>query len=103
MYYRAFSLGEVRLWVFGTVLATIALALVLLIQSAPSAQAEDGGPPLGDCFGGALSSEPLHCYLLEQAQKAGEINIDAIYEVANGVFAYLRQEDNIDSFVERPV
>ena len=36
-------------------------------------------PPLGDCFGGALSGDPMHCYVLEQAQAAGLIDILGVY------------------------
>ena len=37
-------------------------------------------PPLGDCFGGALSEDPLHCYVLEQAQAAGLMDILGVYD-----------------------
>ena len=42
--------------------------------------AASGDPPLGDCFGGALSEDPLHCYVLEQARAAGLIDVAGIYE-----------------------
>ena len=73
-------------------LGTLALAFVLMVQSVPFAHAEDGEPPLGDCFGGILSSEPLHCYLLEQGQVSGKIDIEAIYEAGNGIYVFLRQK-----------
>ena len=38
------------------------------------------GPPLGDCFGGALSDDPFVCYLLEQAQAAGMIGVEGVYK-----------------------
>ena len=37
-------------------------------------------PPLRDCFGGALSEDPLHCYVLEQAQAAGLMDILGVYD-----------------------
>ena len=37
-------------------------------------------PPLGDCFGGALSEDPMHCYVLEQAQAAGLMDILGVYD-----------------------
>ena len=52
-------------------------------------------PPLGDCFGGALSSEPLHCYVLEQAHEEGVIDIEAIYDTGTSLYVYLRQKDAI--------
>ena len=41
--------------------------------------------PLGDCWGGALSAEPLHCYILEEAQRAGVIDVDAIFHTPDNV------------------
>ena len=36
-------------------------------------------PPPGDCWNGVLSDDPLHCYILEEAQRTGHIDIVAIY------------------------
>ena len=49
-----------------------------------------------DCFAGALSRDPLHCHVLEEAHNAGIIEVDAIYGVARGLFIYLTQDDNVD-------
>ena len=49
-------------------------------QATPSPSA---APPLGDCFSGALRDDPLHCYVLEQAQRDGTIDIEAMY-IADG-------------------
>ena len=43
-------------------------------------QAVDDDSPLGDCFGGVLSEDPMHCYVLEQAQAQGLIDILGMYE-----------------------
>ena len=40
-------------------------------------------PPLGKCFGGVLSEDPLHCYVLERAQKRKVIEVEKIYLVGN--------------------
>ena len=37
-------------------------------------------PSLDDCFGGALSDDPMHCYLLKQAEARGLIDIVGLYE-----------------------
>ena len=47
--------------------------------------AASGDPPLGDCFGGALSEDPLHCYVLERARAAGLIDVAGIYKTLGGV------------------
>ena len=52
-------------------------------------------PPLGDCFGGALSADPLHCHVLEEAHNAGIIEVDAIYGVARGLFIFLTQGERL--------
>ena len=56
------------------------LALVLLLvahsQSPPANALEQVEPPPGDCWGGALSAEALHCYVLEEVQRAGHIEVD---------------------------
>lgn len=56
-----------------TIIAALAVA-ALTLYAVPF------NPPLGDCFGGALSQDPLHCYALEQAHREGVIDIHAIYE-----------------------
>ena len=37
-------------------------------------------PPPGDCWGGALSDDPLHCYALEEAQRDGIIEVEGVYD-----------------------
>ena len=54
------------------------------------------GDSVDDCFAGALSRDPLHCHVLEEAHNAGIIEVDAIYGVARGLFIYLTQDDNVD-------
>ena len=51
-----------------------------IVSAEPSHTGRDGvPPPPGDCWGGALSDDPLHCYVLEQAQSEGIIDVDAVY------------------------
>ena len=76
-------------------LASVALTLALMIQSAPLAHADDPDPRLGDCFGGALSEDPLHCYVLEEAHREGVIDVDAVYRAGGALFIYLTQTDPV--------
>ncbi len=74
------------------------LALPVQAQAqTPEPQTEGAGaePPLGDCFGGALSGEPLHCYLLEQAEAEGLLSVEAMYNVVGNLYIFLRQTDGI--------
>ena len=48
-------------------------------------------PPLGDCFGGALSEDPMHCYVLEQAQAEGLIDILAFHDGEDVLYVSIRQ------------
>ncbi len=52
---------------------------------------------VGDCWGGVLGNAPLHCYVLEQAQMAGEIDVESIYEAPNNVLhIFLRGSEPLD-------
>ena len=57
------------------------------------------GPPLGDCFGGVLSKDPLHCYALEQADEQGIIDVETVYDVGGTLYFSLRQNDPVGSHV----
>ena len=57
-------------------------------------------PPPGDCWNGALSGDPLHCYILEEAQRAGQIEVAAVYEAPSGpLYIFLRQDEPISEQV----
>ena len=59
--------------------------------------AQEPEPPPGDCWNGALSKDPLHCYIFEEAQRAGEIDIAVVY-VAPGdgpLYIFLSQTEPI--------
>lgn len=68
-----------------TIIAALAVA-VLTLYAVPL------NPPLGDCFGGALSQDPLHCYALEQAHRQGLIDIRAIYDVNGRLYVSIANE-----------
>ena len=58
-------------------------------------------PPPGDCWNGALSRDSLHCYILEEAQRAGQIEVDAVYLTPGGgaLYIFLRQDGPISDQV----
>ena len=77
-------------------------------ESEPTPTSEAGSkvpPPPGDCWNGVLSDEPLHCHILEEAQRAGHIEVVAMYQVHERRFfegplhIYLRQAEPLSSKV----
>ena len=54
------------------------------------------GPPLGDCYGGALSEDPIICYVVKQAEAEGLIDVLGVYEGGEGgyhqLYVSIRQE-----------
>ena len=68
-----------------TIIAALAVA-ALTLYAVPF------NPPLGDCFGGTLSPNPLYCYALEQARRQGVIDIHAIYDVNGSLYVSITTE-----------
>ena len=87
----------------GHLLSLAALTATLLVYGATPLHAQEPAPqaPPGDCWNGALSGDPLHCYILEEAQRAGEIEVDAVYLAPGGgpLYIFLRQDEPIDEQV----
>ena len=48
-----------------------------------------------ECWDGVLSAEPLHCYILQQAQEQGLLAVDAIYDVWGHLRVYVKQDGYI--------
>ena len=98
-----------------TGLVTLAALITLLLAatSAPIAHAQEPEPtptpgagstvppPPGDCWNGALSDEPLHCHILEEAQRAGHFEVVAMYTThrRGPLHIYLRQTEPLNSEV----
>ena len=59
----------------------------------PTPEAAASGPALGNCFGGALSEDPLHCHVLEQADAQGLIDVVGVYDAAGLLYVSIRQEE----------
>ena len=49
-----------------------------------------------DCFGGALSSDPIHCDVFDWAHNEGVIDVDVVYRMGNSLYIYLTQTDRLD-------
>ena len=92
--------------------AVAVLALALVVSSVSVVQAQDAeqtatatptaaaGPPLGDCYGGTLSQDPLHCYALEQAEREKLIDVTALYAAPGGpLYVWLRQTGPVSGSV----
>ena len=98
-----------------TSLVTLGVLVLLLITapSGPIAHAQEPEPtptpeadskmppPPGDCWNGALSDEPLHCHILEEAQRAGHFEVVAMYTAHDSgpLHIYLRQTEPLSSEV----
>ena len=52
--------------------------------------------PSDDCFGGALSDDALHCYVLQKAHDEGIIVVDAVYRGGKVLFVYLDQTNYVE-------
>ena len=74
------------------VLVGLAMFAILAAYAPPVAHA---GDPPDDCWGGALSADPLHCYVLDQAHSAGVIDLDALYEGNGILYVYLAQTEPV--------
>ena len=70
----------------GTVVAALAVAL-LTLYAVPL------NPPLGNCFGGALSDDPVHCYVLEEAYRDGVINVEKVYDADEVLYFAVKQSE----------
>ena len=58
----------------------------------PEATATAEPSPPGKCWGGAVSEDPLHCYMLQEAQRAGKITVSEVYEAPNNVLHIFIEE-----------
>ena len=78
---------RLRAAVAGCVAFAVGLAITSMVHA--------DSPPLGKCYGGALSSEPLHCYILEQAKADEVLEVEAVYEAGGSVYVYISQKGNM--------
>ena len=75
-------------------------------DTSSAAESDHVPAPPGDCWNEALSRDPLHCYFLEEAQRAGEIEVAAVYLAPGGgpLYIFLEQRtpitDEVAQFFE---
>ena len=77
------------------VLVGSAVLAVLGLASLVGAQEPTHGNSR-DCFGGALSSDPIHCEVLEWAHNSGLIDVDGVYRAGKALYIYLNRTDHLD-------
>ncbi len=107
-------LGVLRLGIIGGLLVLLALVVVACDNPEPEITSEPTNPtsgqtpgsastPMsaietGDCWGGALSAEPMHCYVIEQAEAEGVLEVEGLYDDGGGTlyifFNYLKEVDS---------
>ena len=113
MHKRTSKLTQTRRLAWTSLVTLSMLVLLLTVySSSPTAQAQEPEqtptpessnvpPPPGDCWSGALSDDPLHCHILEEAQRAGEIEVAAVYQSPGGgrgsLHIYLRQREPLST------
>ena len=72
-----------------------ALLAVYVLMPDPASADSDVAPPPRHCWGGVLFEDPLHCYVFEEAQRAGLMEVDSIF-LAPGLaplYVYLKQSE----------
>lgn len=81
-----------------TALAITALTGIWLSHRVSPAFADE--PPVdAGCFNGALSDDPLHCYVLEAAQREGIIKIESIFQGGKVLYVYLHDAEPVSNEV----
>ena len=79
-----------------TALAITALAGTWLSNRVSPAFA--GEPPVdAGCFNGALSDDPLQCYVLEAAEREGIIKIESIFQGGKVLYVYLHDAEPVSN------
>ena len=69
----------------GIWLVALVAAATVGVLVAGSPRAVHASDPPGDCWDGALSAEPIQCYVLEEAQRAGMIEVNAIFHTPDNI------------------
>ena len=58
-------------WVILLTITALSATLLVYLATPADPQERAPQPPPGDCWNSALSRENVHCYILEEAQRAG--------------------------------
>ena len=96
MHERVAGMAQRTRWVVGVGMAlAVVLAAVWLIAADPKSEPA----VIDDCFGGALSQDPLHCAVLELAHNEGIMEVDAVYRAGTSLYLYLAQSESVSDEV----
>ena len=84
--------------------ATVVAVIVLLLAAHSfgqhvQAQEFPDASPVGNCFGGTFTADPLHCHAFEQAYVAENLDIEAIYQGGGALFVYVTGSDPVEDDV----
>ena len=113
MHERMVGMARRTRWVAWVGLALVAvLAAVWLVVSSPAPPAQAVDPKetptssgtstpqtIDDCFGGALSEDPIHCSVLQLAHNEGIMEVDAVYRAGTSLYLYLAQSERVSDEV----
>ena len=78
-------------------LALSSQATPLVVATSVPATAATPVPPkvrVGDCFGGALANDPVHCAVIQKAHNQGLVTVDAIYSAGGDKLLYIFITEN---------
>ncbi len=82
-----------RTWAVVGLLGLLAIALVACGGMAqPEQTTESGLPASDDCFGGALSDDPLHCEVLEWAHNEDVAEVDGVYRAGTSLYIFWKTD-----------
>ncbi len=96
MHERMAGMAQRTRWVAGVGMAlAVALAAVWLIAADPKSEPA----VIDDCFGGALSEDPIHCTVLQLAHNEGIMEVDAVYRAGTLLYLYLAQSERVSDEV----
>ena len=77
-------------------------AVVLFVSTLILTTACSEWPRSNDCFGGALSSDSIHCEVFEYAHNDGVIEVESVYRVGRALYIYLAQTEPLaDAAIEK--
>ncbi|MYD36831.1 MAG: hypothetical protein F4X20_07500, partial [Dehalococcoidia bacterium] len=67
----------------------------------PEQTTESGQPPSDDCFGRALSDDPLHCEVLEWAHNEGVAEVGGVYRAGTSLYIYWKTDRPDDAALQK--
>ncbi len=68
-------------------------------KETPTSSGTSTPQTINDCFGGALSEDPIHCSVLQLAHNEGIMEVDAVYRAGSSLYLYLAQSERVSNEV----